>query len=70
MSLSGKLHGEGPQGHRERRGLCLQEFYEGGAFGESGSSRASRVSRSSRTSSSRYSLNDRGEGKKKEHRVV
>ena len=31
---------------------------------------ASRVSRSSRTSSSRYSLNDRGEGKKKEHCVV
>ena len=31
MSSSGKLHGEGSQGHRGGRGLCLQEFYEGGA---------------------------------------
>ena len=31
MSSSGRPHGEGSQGHRGRGGLCLQEFYEGGA---------------------------------------
>ena len=31
MSSSSRPQGEGSQGHRGRGGLCLQEFYEGGA---------------------------------------
>ena len=31
MSSPDRLQGEGPQGHRRQRGLCLQGFYEGGA---------------------------------------